>query len=56
VNTLSGNFTQVVFHLTVTPALALVGITWAALIGLIGGLFPALRAVRRPVVEALRGN
>jgi putative ABC transport system permease protein len=56
VNTLSGNFTQVVFHLTVTPALVLLGISWAALIGLIGGLFPALRAVRRPVVEALRGN
>lgn len=56
VNTLSGNFTQVVFHLTITPALISLGIGWAALIGLIGGLFPAMRAVRRPVVEALRGQ
>jgi putative ABC transport system permease protein len=32
------------------------GVAWAAVIGLIGGLFPALRAARRPVVEALRGG
>lgn len=55
-NSLSGNFTQVVFHLDVTWPLIGVGITWAAVIGLIGGLFPALRAARRPVVEALRGG
>jgi len=56
INSLSGNFTQVVFHLDVTWALVRMGIAWAAVIGLIGGLFPALRAVRRPVVEALRGG
>jgi len=56
VNTLSGNFTQVVFHLQVTPGLAILGILWAAVIGLLGGLFPAMRAVRRPVVDALRGH
>jgi putative ABC transport system permease protein len=56
VNTLGGNFTQVVFHLTVTPKLMLLGIVWAAVIGLLGGLFPALRAARRPVVEALRAT
>lgn len=56
INSLSGNFTQVVFHLDVTWPLVGLGITWAAVIGLIGGLFPALRAARRPVVEALRGG
>lgn len=56
VNSLSGNFTQVVFHLEVGWALVGLGIAWAAAIGLLGGLFPALRAVRRPVVEALRGG
>jgi putative ABC transport system permease protein len=30
------------------------GMGWALAIGTIGGLFPAIRAVRMPVVEALR--
>ena len=53
-NTLSGNFTQVVFRLSVTPGLIALGITWAAVIGLIGGLFPAIRAARLPIATALR--
>ncbi|MTJ80068.1 MAG: ABC transporter permease [Telmatospirillum sp.] len=55
VNSLGGNFTQVVFHLRVSAGLVATGILWAVVIGLLGGLFPALRAVRRPVVDALRG-
>lgn len=54
VNTLGGNFSQVVFELTVAPGVVLLGVIWAVLIGLVGGLFPALRAARRPIVEALR--
>jgi putative ABC transport system permease protein len=53
-NTLGGNFTQVVFHLTVTPALVAIGIAWASAIGVMGGLFPALRAARQPIATALR--
>jgi putative ABC transport system permease protein len=53
-NTLSGNFTQVVFRLSVTPGLIALGIAWAAAIGLIGGLFPAIRAARQPIATALR--
>jgi putative ABC transport system permease protein len=53
-NTLSGNFTQVVFRLSVTPDLIALGIIWAAAIGLIGGLFPAIRAARQPIATALR--
>jgi putative ABC transport system permease protein len=30
------------------------GIVWAALIGLIGGLLPAIRAARLPIANALR--
>jgi putative ABC transport system permease protein len=30
------------------------GIGWAAAIGLIGGLFPAVRAARQPIATALR--
>jgi putative ABC transport system permease protein len=31
-----------------------IGIVWASVIGLIGGLFPAIRAARLPVATALR--
>jgi putative ABC transport system permease protein len=54
VSTLGGAFAQVVFQLTVTPALIITGIIWACIIGLLGGFFPALRAARLPVAEALR--
>jgi putative ABC transport system permease protein len=54
VSTLGGAFAQVVFKLTVTPALIVTGILWACIIGILGGLFPALRAARLPVAEALR--
>jgi putative ABC transport system permease protein len=43
-----------IFDLTVSPQLVLVGIVWAIAIGLIGGLFPAIRAARLPVATALR--
>jgi putative ABC transport system permease protein len=54
VSTLGGAFAQVVFKLTVTKTLLITGIVWACLIGLLGGFFPALRAARVPVAEALR--
>jgi len=38
----------------VTPALLGVGIAWAFGVGLVGGLFPAVRAARLPVAMALR--
>jgi putative ABC transport system permease protein len=56
VSTLGGAFAQVVFQLTVTRALIITGIVWACVIGLVGGLFPALRAARLPVAEALRAS
>lgn len=54
VSTLGGAFAQVVFQLRVTDTLIITGIVWACIIGLLGGLFPALRAARLPVAEALR--
>ena len=54
VSTLSSNFSQVVFQFKVSPELLWTGLKWALAIGLIGGLFPALRAARLPVVDALR--
>ena len=53
--TLGQNFTQVAFSFAVTPALVVRGLSWALGIGLIGGFFPALKAIRQPVAEALRG-
>jgi putative ABC transport system permease protein len=45
---------QLIFDLAVTPGLMALGIAWACVIGVIGGLFPAIRAARLPVAEALR--
>lgn len=54
VSTLGQNFSQVVFQFRVSPELLGTGLKWALGIGLVGGLFPALRAARLPVTEALR--
>jgi len=54
VSTLGAAFAQVVFKLSVTRGLIVTGIVWACLIGILGGFFPALRAARLPVAEALR--
>ena len=48
------SFSQVAFTFDVTPALLIQGVVYATLIGLIGGLFPAIRAARLPVATALR--
>ncbi len=56
VSTLGANFTQVAFNFAVTPSLMEKGLSWALLIGLLGGLPPALKAARQPVVEALRAK
>lgn len=47
-------FSQVAFAFAVTPRLLLQGMVYAAAMGLLGGLLPALRAARLPVVTALR--
>lgn len=54
VSTISGGMGQLVFELNVNPQLMILGIVWACVIGLIGGLFPAVRAARLPVATALR--
>ena len=54
-STLGASFTQVVFSFQLTPALAAEGLILALLVGLIGGLFPAVRAARMPIVAGLYG-
>lgn len=48
------SFSQVTFAFAVTPVLVVTGILGALLMGLVGGLFPALRAAWTPVAHALR--
>jgi putative ABC transport system permease protein len=55
-STLGGNFTQVVFDFKLSPALIGQGVLLALVVGLIGGLFPALRAARLPIVSGLYAN
>ncbi len=55
VSTLNGaSFSQVVFDFAVTPDLLSQGLVAALIIGVVGGFFPALRAARLPVAQALR--
>jgi putative ABC transport system permease protein len=56
VSTISGGagLSQVAFHLQIGFGLVAVGIAWACAVGILGGLFPALRAARLPVAAALR--
>ena len=54
-STLGGGFTQVVFSFRLSPALVGEGVLLAILVGLVGGLFPALRAARMPIVAGLYG-
>jgi putative ABC transport system permease protein len=47
-------FSQVTFAFAVTPPLMIQGVLYGLLLGLVGGLFPAIRAARLPVTAALR--
>jgi putative ABC transport system permease protein len=53
-STMGPNFGALMFQFQVTPQLMGEGLKWALAIGFLGGLFPALRAARIPVTDALR--
>ncbi|AMY07230.1 Macrolide export ATP-binding/permease protein MacB [Luteitalea pratensis] len=48
------SFSQVAFAFRVTPTLLVQGLVCALVMGLIGGILPAIRAARLPIVNALR--
>jgi len=56
INTLGGSLwdTQIVYTLSVSPPLVLLAIALAGSIGILGGLFPAIRSIRSTIVDALR--
>jgi putative ABC transport system permease protein len=47
-------FSQIAFAFAVTPQLLVQAIILAAIIGLVGGFFPAIRAARLPIAAGLR--
>ena len=48
------SFSQVAFAFRVTPSLLIQGFVYSVVIGVVGGLFPAVRAARTSVAAALR--
>ena len=48
------SFSEIAFAFRVTPQLLLAGLTFAVVMGVVGGFFPARRASRLPVIQALR--
>ena len=52
--TMNQTFSEVTFAFRTTPMVLLSSVTFAALLGLVGGLFPAWRAARMTPTQALR--
>ena len=47
-------FSEVTFTMRITPVVVVICMVTCAVIGMIGGILPALRAARMPIIEALR--
>jgi len=54
VDTKGGQFIQLVFHIDVTSTVVAEALGAALIIGVLGGLPPAVRAARLPIATALR--
>ena len=48
------SFSEIAFAFRITPGIVATGIVFAVVMGLVGGLLPALRAARLPITSALR--
>jgi putative ABC transport system permease protein len=48
------SFSEIAFAFRVTPQLLMAGLVFSVVMGVIGGFFPARRASRMPVIQALR--
>ena len=47
-------FSEIAFAFRITPGLLLAGLVFAVVMGMLGGFFPARRASKVPVIQALR--
>jgi len=50
------SFSQITFAFVVTPALVVQSLTYALLLGFVGGLMPSVRAARMPITAGLRDS
>jgi putative ABC transport system permease protein len=48
------SFSEIAFNFRITPQIVLVGMLFAVVMGILGGLLPALRGARMPITSALR--
>jgi putative ABC transport system permease protein len=48
------SFSEIAFSFQITPEIVMIGLTFAVVMGFIGGLLPALRGARLPITTALR--
>jgi putative ABC transport system permease protein len=48
------SFSELAFAFKITPGIVIVGLSFAVLMGLVGGLLPAVRASQMPITKALR--
>jgi ABC-type lipoprotein release transport system permease subunit len=48
------SFSEIAFAFRITPGIMLIGMTFAAVMGIVGGLLPAFRGARLPITTALR--
>jgi putative ABC transport system permease protein len=47
-------FSEVAFAFALSPGIVVAGLVFAAVMGLVGGFLPAVRAARLGIVDALR--
>lgn len=50
------SFSEAAFQFKVTPQLMLIALVFSAVLGALGGFFPALRAANQPIARTLRGG
>ncbi len=48
------SFSEIAFNFRITPQIVLIGMGFAVVMGVLGGLLPALRGSRMPITQALR--
>jgi putative ABC transport system permease protein len=47
-------FSEILFNFDLSPPLLIVGVVFSVIMGFFGGIFPAARAARTPIITALR--
>jgi ABC-type antimicrobial peptide transport system permease subunit len=48
------SFAELAFNFTLTPEIAMKALLFAAVMGVVGGFLPSVRAARMKIVDALR--